>query len=208
MNKLNDMLLMPASEQLQLRVAQGPDDAHIRGMFLTTALEMVEQHAGVGERRQLVERLLQEEPRMMTKSQLGDFNRIRLEALPLWVAGNLDEAKALASVGQVAVDTFFESVAGRTMKLLAGSDPHRLMTAAPPAYELVVSDGGKRSYTKTSPTSGSFQFSGDWIGPCHHYGVFSASIRQTCGLEVDIDVEQTTLTDFVLHVRWGDSRTG
>ncbi len=139
---------------------------------------------------------------MMAKAPLKHFNAVRLGALPYLVGDSGSEAEALAAIGSEAVDAFFDSVAGRTMRLLSGSDPHRLMSAAPQAYELVVFDNGKRSYEKTSHHTGTFRFDGDWIGPCHHYGVFRAAIRQTCGVEVEIDIEQESVSNFSLHVSW------
>ncbi len=198
------MLFRPASDQLQQRIAEGGDTAIIRGMFVTTAIDMVKERSGE-EAAEVVGRALRRKPRMMAKAPLKEFNALRLAALPHLVGLNGSEGEALASIGTQAVDAFFDSVAGRTMKLLSGADPHRLMSAAPQAYELVIFDGGHRTYEKTGPCSATFRFKGDWIGPCHHYGVFKAAIRQTCGVEVEIDIEQQALTDFELHVHWPEA---
>lgn len=198
------MLFRPASAQLELRIAEGDETAIIRGMFVTTTLDMVKERAGE-EAAEEAAKVLRKTPRMMAKASLREFNELRLTALPHLLGLNGSEGEALASIGTQAVDAFFDSVAGRTMKLLSGSDPHRLMSAAPQAYELVIFDGGHRTYEKTGPCSATFRFKGDWIGPCHHYGVFKAAIRQTCGVEVEIDIEQETLTDFELHVHWSET---
>lgn len=199
-----DGLLMPERDQLSRRIEHIRDAHQMRGMFFTSTLELVRRKRGEAAVADVVKAAGFTDGKFsaMRKYPLKDFNTLRTvtaEAL------EQDLGSIEAGVARVAganVEIFFESVAGKTMMLLAGKDPHRLMGAAPNGYGLAVDDEGKRGYEKAGEKQGVFWFTSDALGPCHHLGTFEAAINAVCQIQPKIRVEQTSLLDFKLHVSW------
>ena len=138
----------------------------------------------------------------MKKVPLDDFNRLRTYICRAFMPEVPSMEEASAKVGASAVEIFFESVAGRTMILLAGKNPHRLMGAAPNGYGLAVEDGATRTYEKVEENEGRFTFKHDLLGPCHQVGVFSSAIQVVCNKSIAVVIEQTSLVDFTFRITW------
>ena len=197
-------LMMPEKQALKLREPEISAEHTVRGMFMTSTLECIRRVKGD-------EAMVKAAADagfagvswgIMKKIPLAEFNHLRgvvAQALLPEVA-TIEEAISL--IGGTAVDIFFESVAGRTMKLLAGKDPHRLMSAAPNGYVLAVEDGAHRTYEKVGESAGLFTFVGDRLGPCHQFGVFSTAIKTVCGVTIDVQVGQNKLLDFEFRASW------
>ena len=197
-------LYLPELEQLALRHAQYTEKHMMRGMFFTSTLECLRRARGE-EAVTLALRtaaLHAQKFSGMRNYPLAEFNNLRSV-----VGAQLQESlgsteAAIARIAGAAVEIFFESIAGRTMVALAGNDPHRLMGAAPNAYGLAVNDFASRVYSRTGERTGTFNFQNDLLGPCHQYGTFHAAITAVCGIDLRMQVEQSTLADFKLHVSW------
>jgi uncharacterized protein (TIGR02265 family) len=86
--------------------------------------------------------------------------------------------------------------------LLAGTDPQRLLQAAPNGYALAVDDEARRTYRKTDARGGVFEFSNDTLGPWHHKGTFEAALATVCRVQPKVEIESHSLLDFALHLRW------
>jgi uncharacterized protein (TIGR02265 family) len=197
-------LMMPEREQLSRRVEHIKDAHQMRGMFFTSTLELVRRMRGEGAVDAVVKEAGFPDGKFgaMRKYPLRDFNTLRTVTATT-LERELGSIEAgVARVASANVEIFFESVAGKTMMLLAGKDPHRLMGAAPNGYGLAVDDEGKRGYDKVGEKKGTFWFTNDALGPCHHTGTFEAAITAVCQVKPVIVVEQTALLDFKLHVTW------
>lgn len=197
-------LWMPERDQLAQRSAHIKDAHAMRGMFFTSALELVRRSLGEAAVAEVAKQAGHPDAKFgaMRKLPLRDFNVLRTVVAEHLSPSLGSVEAAVARVASSNVEIFFESVAGKTMSLLAGKDPHRLMGAAPNGYGLAVDDEGKRGYEKTGETSGTFWFTNDALGPCHHLGTFQAAITAVCQIEPKIRIEQTSLLDFKLHVSW------
>ena len=194
---------MPEEQALRERAAVITSEHTVRGMFLQSAVEFLRRARG----QAVVDEMLASagmtaDWRAMRKVPLQEFNKLRMHVCTAFlpVVGSIEEASA--KVGASAVEIFFESVAGRTMMLLAGKDPHRLMGAAPNGYGLAVEDGATRKYEKVGENEGRFEFVNDRLGPCHQVGVFSAAIQVVCGVTINVEIEQPALLNFTFKVRW------
>lgn len=130
--------------------------------------------------------------------QFLQFERAAAEQLSS-IAGGYDEA--VFKIGAAAVHLFFDSVAGKTMKLLAGREPHRLLSAVPNGYSVLV-NFGERQYQKTGEHSGVFTFRHELLGAVHTAGIFDAALRAVYGVEPTIALEATTLVDFKFRMSW------
>lgn len=197
-------LRWPEIEARRMRLERTTDANTMRGMFFASTFELVkrliDQSAADEVRRTAA--LAESEYSQLKKYPLADFIKLQTVAAQRiqHITGSFEEGVAKVAAG--AVEIFFESVAGRTMKLLAGKEPHRLMSAAPNGYALAVSDGATRDYKKTGERSGEFVFENDLLGPCHQMGTFEYAIREACGIQIEAKVEQTEAWNFKFIVSW------
>lgn len=197
-------LLVPEEAALVERAALITPAHTIRGMFMVSTLECLRRAKGEDAVRAAVAAagFAGVEWSAMKKVPLADFNKLRIEVSKR-LAEDLGSVEAgVTRIAAASVEIFFESVAGRTMMLLAGKDPHRLLGAAPNGYGLAVDDGAQRKYDKTGEKSGVFRFTGDRLGPCHQLGVFSAAVSTVCGIQIDVRITQPALLDWTFDVTW------
>jgi uncharacterized protein (TIGR02265 family) len=115
------------------------------------------------------------------------------------MSGSFDEA--VFKIGAAAVHLFFDSVAGKTMKLLAGKEPHRLLSAVPNGYSVLV-NFGERSYLKTGERSGTFTFRHELLGAVHTAGIFDAALRSVYHVDPKIALESSSIVDFRFKISW------
>jgi uncharacterized protein (TIGR02265 family) len=109
--------------------------------------------------------------------------------------------QAVFRLGAAAVDVFFDSVAGRTMKLLAGREPHRLLGSVSNGYSVLV-NFGSRDYLRQSDRSGIFSFRGELLGAVHTAGIFDQALRTVYEVTPQIDVVDAELVDFKFKLSW------
>lgn len=113
--------------------------------------------------------------------------------------GGFDQA--IFQLGAAAVDPFFDSVAGRTMKILSGHEPHRMLAAVPSGYQLLM-NVGKHEYIKKDARYGIFCFSGDPLGPVHNSGIFDQALKRVYDINASFELESIDIMEFRLHIRW------
>jgi uncharacterized protein (TIGR02265 family) len=197
-------LSMPEREALEARAVAYQDKHTIRGMFFTSTLECLRRDVGQDAATEAAKEAGIDPDTIgaMKKLPIREFNALRASVAKRLLIKHPSYEAAAVRIGEACVEIFFESVAGRTMMLLAGKNPHRLLTAAPNGYTLAIDDEGKRAYTKTGETSGKFVFEHDLLGPCHEIGTFACAIRMVCGIELKVEVDQKTLLDFDLKLSW------
>jgi uncharacterized protein (TIGR02265 family) len=137
----------------------------------------------------------------MSKFPLMDFITYQEAAAeklaPL--VGGYDEA--VWKMGGAAAEAFFDSIAGRTMALLAGRDPTQLLNAVPAGYTLLVSYG-RRSWRQTKANEGHFSFEDEYLGPIHNLGTFDSALRVVHGVDPTFELEQQSPLNFTFVVRW------
>lgn len=137
----------------------------------------------------------------MSKYAMGDFLRYEEEAARLLAPSEGGFDLAVHRIGASAVDTFFDSIAGKTMALLAGKDPTRLLGAAPNGYGLLASYGERR-FRQTGANTGVFDFTGEFLGPVHNLGTFDTALKLVHGADCKIELDQKTPLDFSFKLTW------
>ncbi|MCC6812327.1 MAG: TIGR02265 family protein [Deltaproteobacteria bacterium] len=171
-------------------------------MFFESTLESVARNVGESAANVLRDKLQFKE----RFSQLKKYPLRGLLTLQTLAAEQLAPLcsfeEGVSRAAAVAVETFFDSIAGRTMKLLASREPHRLLGAAPNAYPLTLNDGSTRSCTRVSDTHARFVFKNDLLGPCYQLGVFHTAVRLSCEIDSTITIRQTHACDFTFDVNW------
>ena len=105
--------------------------------------------------------------------------------------------------GRAAVRHFFDSPVGKTMSMLAGRNPHRLISSAPSGYKAVTSFG-ERTYVKIGERAAEVSFAKELLGPAWQVGVFKQALESVCEVKADITVRlsKESSAEFVLAVTW------
>lgn len=195
---------VPENTARGLRVEKAADSFTMRGMFFVSILNAVRKAVDPGAAVELAGKagVPVVDYGGLRKYPMRDFIKLQTEAAIRiqHILGSMEEG--VARTGAAAVEDFFESVGGRTMKVLAGRDPHRLLSSAPNAYPLTATDEGKRAYQKTGETTGVFTFENDILGPAHNIGVFLAALKGVCDITPRIDVDQKDAFTFKLQLSW------
>lgn len=111
--------------------------------------------------------------------------------------------EAVRQFGRAAVTFFFASPVGKTMAMLAGDSPQRLLSSAPSGFKAVTSFG-ERDYVKTGETSAILNFKGDLLGPAWECGVIEQAIIQLSEKtpKLEVKVLNETASDFSITVSW------
>lgn len=114
-----------------------------------------------------------------------------------------DIHRRIEPFGRAAVRIFFDSPVGKTMRLLGGSDAHRMLGTAPAAY-VAVSNFGGQQYTRTGERSGVLTFRGDLLGPAWQQGIVKQGLEAMCSVkpQIDVDVKDLMGADYTLTIRW------
>lgn len=141
------------------------------------------------------------EPSVMAKYQAETFLRFEHQAAKVieQEAGSMDGAVYIC--GYAAIEVFFDTLAGRTVKALSGGDPNRLLGSVPSGYQLLASFGS-RSYERITENSGRFSFKEELLGPVHTAGIFTAAFESLHRLVPTIEVEQHDVGDFDFLISW------
>jgi uncharacterized protein (TIGR02265 family) len=196
---------MDSLQQMNERARAARDDDVLLGMFFERVLDRV---------RETVNEASAQKLRAETvggKKFTAFFRYPVTDYLKLLGGAASEQSRALSipwnqAVEEVArsqVSTLFESALGRTLLMMTGSDPQRLLTAAPGGYKSVVSFG-ERSYEKTGPRSGVLRYRRELLGPSFSQALNHQAITSAC--KVDLRVETKVLDssglDFDLLVSW------
>jgi uncharacterized protein (TIGR02265 family) len=195
--------LVPESEAIPQRLAALTTDETIRGIifqsveralanaFGTNVLDETLAQAGLAGQRFDA----------MSKYSLRDFLVLQQHAAKRLApaVGGYDEA--VARIGATAVETFFDSIAGKTMALLAGKDPTRLLSAVPNGYGLLVSYG-RRTWRQVNANSGVFTFEQEYLGPVHSFGTFDTALRVVHGVNARFELEAQGALGFSFRITW------
>ncbi len=179
---------------------QGPET--IRGIVFHAVETAVSEALGANE-IDAVKRAAKVSERFdsMSKYPMSEFLRFEQEAASRMAPAVGDFEDAIYRIGAASVSNFFDSLAGKTMALLAGGNPSRLLSAVPNGYKLLT-NYGQRSWRQTSPATGTFTFQGEFLGPVHSLGTFETALRMIGATRARVRVEQRGLLDFTLHLEW------
>lgn len=137
----------------------------------------------------------------LLKYKLSQFLTLERDVAIGMSRSGLTFEKAIHRIGGAAIDVFFDSVAGRTMKALAEGEPHRLLGAVANGYGVLV-NFGRRSYLRTGDRSAEFIFAQEYLGPYHSAGIFEFAFERVYGIPLRIELQQTSTVDFKFKLAW------
>ena len=138
------------------------------------------------------------------------FNYSIAEFLPLaWLAAELVGGGAdpkhleegIRSLGRQATDDFLGTAVGKTLLMLAGSDPRRLMNSLSSGYKTAVSYG-TRLVTWSSATRCVFSMRRDFMPHPYHEGVLQQVLSAVGGKQVQVRGLRVGLLDTDYECSW------
>jgi uncharacterized protein (TIGR02265 family) len=138
------------------------------------------------------------------------FNYSIAEFLPLaWVAaeqvgGGRSPAQleaGIRSLGRQATDDFLGTAVGKTLLLLAGNDPRRLMNSLASGYKTAVSYG-TRTVTWSGPTRCVFGMRRDFMPHPYHEGVLQQVLTAVGGKQVHVRGQRVGVLDTDYDCSW------
>lgn len=192
----------PEADALPSRISLAPPEHCLRGVPFQGIEALLAQYGFEAQDKTLRKELdLPDSFSTMTKYPLASFLRYEHRACELLSDPLYGYDEAVYRCGASAIEVFFATLAGRTMKALAGDNPHRLLTSVPNGYELLATFG-KRQYHKLGPNGGRFVFTEDYLGPVHTCGIFDAAIRELHGVDANFELEQSAPLDFSFAIDW------
>jgi uncharacterized protein (TIGR02265 family) len=110
--------------------------------------------------------------------------------------------QALRQLGRNSTADFLGSAAGRTMKLIAGGSPMKLMDTLPLAYQVSLSFG-TQTLEWTGSTSGRYTLQRDFIPLPSHEGVLAALLETGGAQDVKVHGRRTSgLLDSTYAFSW------
>ncbi|WP_426755610.1 DUF2378 family protein [Myxococcus sp. Y35] len=190
-----------AVRELRQRCALATPDDTARGMFFRGTLDTVRRMGGSA-LEQLCRQSLPE------KRYIDFFSYPITQFLPLAFqaasllsehCGGVDAAHR--TLGEKAAHDFLESVAGRTMLMLAYDEPRLLLGQLPSGFRSAVSYG-ERSMVWTGPRSGRFVMKRDFMPPAYHEGVLRAALEAVGARDIQVQGREVGLLDSEYALSW------
>jgi uncharacterized protein (TIGR02265 family) len=190
-------------DDLAQRVALATPADTCKGMFCNGLFQAVQRARGAGGLEQL-------QHAAAGRKFVDFFNYPIAEFLPMaWVAAELVGGgstplaleSGIRSLGRQATDDFLGTAVGKTLLMLAGSDPRRLMNSLASGYKTAVSYG-TRSVTWKTPTHCIFAMRRDFMPHPYHEGVLLQVITAIGGKNVQAVGTRVGLLDTDYEISW------
>lgn len=191
------------TDDLSQRVALATPSDTCKGMFCNGLYKAAQRSRGASGLEQL---------KAAAKGQkfVDFFNYPISEFLPLaWSAAELVGGArtplaletGVRSLGRQATDDFLATAVGKTLLMLAGSDPRRMMNSLSAGYKTAVSYG-TRTVTWKSPTHCVFAMRRDFMPHPYHEGVLLQVLTAIGGKQVQVKGQRVGLLDTDYEISW------
>jgi uncharacterized protein (TIGR02265 family) len=203
LESLQPVLDLDVERQLRHRMAMaGPSDM-TRGIFFNGALEVARALGGseAADRCQYVlgeKRLLD-----FINYPVGDLLRMSLEMIRIVGAHAGGCAGVLRSLGKQNARDFLASASGKTMLLLAGNNPRRLLSQLPTSFHTAVTFGERRVIWPTQDSLGIFMVQRDFMPPAYTKGLLQGLMEAVGARGVHVSGRPTGMLDSEYEVSWG-----
>ncbi len=193
----------PEREAIDARIAMLSGNETIRGTPLDGLAHAARSGLSDGTFEELCKRSGFDSPKFnpLLKYKLAQFLTLERDVAASLSRSGISFEQAVHRIGGSAIDVFFDSVAGRTMRALAQDEPHRLLSAVANGYGLLV-NFGQRSYLRTGERTADFVFSREYLGAYHTAGIFEFAFDRVYGTQLRIVLEPSSLVDFKFKLAW------
>lgn len=191
------------ADDLKHRVSLATPADTCKGMFCNGLFQAVERSKGEAGVEELKEAA-------GGRKFVDFFNYSIAEFLPLaWVAAELvgggrspaQLETGIRSLGRQATDDFLGTAVGKTLLLLAGSDPRRLMNSLASGYKTAVSYG-TRTVSWLGPTRCVFAMRRDFMPHPYHEGVLQQVLTAVGGKQVQVRGVRVGVLDTDYECSW------
>jgi uncharacterized protein (TIGR02265 family) len=182
----------------------GPDDT-VRGLFFNGVFSAV---STVGGEQGLIQcHKLLDDPMFnrrfvdFSSYPVRDFLRLASAAVAVLApkVGGLPQAHH--HIGEQAIDDFFRSMAGRTLLLLSGNSPQRILSHLPSGYSTAVSYG-QRKVTMLGDNGARVTYEDDLMPPLHNEGVLLGILRAVNAKNPRVRSQPRGLLDCEYTLTW------
>ncbi|MGE6764017.1 DUF2378 family protein [Corallococcus interemptor] len=195
-------VLEPAiAQDLEKRLALATPDDTARGMFFNGALNAVRILGGDAAVEKCLAAVQEKKFVDFFNYPVSGFLKLSFTGAQLMgpQLGGFDAM--LRKMGTQATTDFLSSAAGKTLLLLAGDSPKRLVTNLPTGYRAAVSYGD-RSVEWSSDRAGKLLMKRDFMPPAYHEGVLQAVIEALGARGVQVKGRQTGPVDTEYTLSW------
>jgi uncharacterized protein (TIGR02265 family) len=193
---------LDVERQLRHRMAMASPTDTVRGMFLNGVLEVAQAIGGseaVGRCREVSDE----------KRFIDFFNYPVFDLLQMTLAATKHlgvraggGAGILRQLGAQASKDFLASPTGKTMLLLTGGNPRRMLNQLPSSYRTAVSFGERRMVWSVGERNGRLIVQRDFMPPAYTKGLMQGLLEAVGARNVNVSGRPTGLLDSEYEIVW------
>lgn len=193
---------MDSRKRLQARISGSSQKDVLLGIFFESTIDHMVTTLGVERADAIRSGIIPKKVISFFRYPVADLLRLLDGSIPQ-NATDAQFDQVVREYGGAAVTFFFASPVGKTMSILAGDSPHRLLSSAPSGFKAVTTFG-ERSYARLTDNSAELTFVNDLMGPAWECGVVTEAMNQLCQVQPKLEVkpQNESCTDFSIHVSW------
>jgi uncharacterized protein (TIGR02265 family) len=193
---------LDVERQLRHRMAMASPTDTVRGMFLNGVLEVAQALGGSEAADRCRE--VSDEKRFIDFFNYPVFDLLQMSLaatkhLGVRAGGG---ASVLRQMGAQAAKDFLASPTGKTMMLLTGGNPRRLLSQLPSSYRTAVSFGERRMIWSVGERSGRLVVQRDFMPPAYTKGLMQGLLETVGARNVNVSGRPTGLLDSEYEIVW------
>jgi len=193
---------LDVERQLRHRMAMASPTDTVRGMFLNGVLEVAQAIGG----SEAVDRCreVSDEKRFIDFFNYPVFDLLQMtlaatKHLGVRAGGG---AGILRQLGAQASKDFLASPTGKTMLLLTGGNPRRMLSQLPSSYRTAVSFGERRMVWSVGERNGRLIVQRDFMPPAYTKGLMQGLLEAVGAKNVSVTGRPTGLLDSEYEIVW------
>jgi len=132
---------------------------------------------------------------------VADFLQLASAATRVLAPTQGGPRQAQQRIGMQAAEDFFRSMAGRTLLLLAGNSPQRLLSSLPSGYSTSVSYG-QRTVTMLGEKRARVCYRGDLMPASHNEGVLLGILKAVQVKNLEVRTQSRNLQECDCELSW------
>jgi uncharacterized protein (TIGR02265 family) len=191
----------PLIDEFAERAAQASPSDQCRGLFYNGALNAVRELAGAEAAERCRAAGGEKKPVDFFNYPVTGFQKLNLQAIQELGAQLGSGEKVLQRLGKQAVDDFLVSTAGKTLLLLANTEPKRLISNLPSGFRACVTYG-ERSVTWSGPRQCTLSMKRDFMPHPYHEGVLHTVLTTLGAKGVQVKGRRTGVVDADYDISW------
>ena len=195
------------SEDFGRRMALARPDDTAKGMFFNGVLTAVERMLGADAVRVVLEASGERKFVDFFNYPITSFLKMSFTATALLESVSGGHDAAFRRLGVQATNDFLGTAVGKTLLMLAGRDPKRLLSAVPGAFKTCVSYG-ERKMEFAGETRGTMTMLRDFMPFHYHEGVIEAVILALGVKDVHVKGRSLGTLDAAYDISWTPADSG